>query len=47
MSRYAVGRRLEWRVRRLLEEQGYFVVRSAGSRGRADLIAVILIPQED
>ena len=37
---YRKGRALEYAVKRHLEEQGYFVVRSAGSRGPADLVAL-------
>lgn len=39
MSRYAAGRRLEWKARKALEAQGYFVIRSAGSKGPVDLVA--------
>jgi len=37
---YRKGARFERRVKRYLEERGYFVVRSAGSKGKFDLIAV-------
>lgn len=37
---YRVGRRWEYRVKALLEEQGYYVMRSASSKGLFDLIAV-------
>jgi len=40
MTAYARGAAFERRVRRLLEEDGWFVVRSAGSRGAVDLIAL-------
>lgn len=41
MTRYASGRRQEWRVRGFLESAGAFLVtRSAGSKGLADLIAL-------
>lgn len=40
MTRYEVGRRFEWRVRRHFEKEGYFVVRAAGSKGPVDLVAV-------
>ncbi|MHC1577720.1 MAG: restriction endonuclease [Candidatus Methanospirareceae archaeon] len=40
MTHYARGAAFERRVRRLLEEDGWFVVRSAGSRGAVDLIAL-------
>jgi len=39
-SRYRLGRRLEYRIKKLLEEHGYEVIRSAGSHGRWDLVAV-------
>ncbi len=39
MSRYAAGRRFEWKVRDQLQDQGYFVIRSAGSKGAVDLAA--------
>jgi len=39
VSNYERGRRVEYRVKEFLERQGYFVVRSAGSRF-PDLIAV-------
>ena len=37
---YRIGRRLEWRIRKLLEQHGYEVIRSAGSKGRWDLVAI-------
>jgi len=40
VTRYASGRRFEWRVKRFLERRGWFVVRSAGSHGIADLVAL-------
>lgn len=39
MSRYAKGARFERRVRDELIERGFFVARSAGSRGPLDLVA--------
>ncbi|NIQ88667.1 MAG: hypothetical protein GWN93_06130 [Deltaproteobacteria bacterium] len=38
-TKYEQGRRFEQRVRNYLEEAGYCVVRSAGSKGPADLVA--------
>lgn len=38
-SQYALGRQFEYRTRDMLEMAGYFVFRSAQSRGVADLIA--------
>lgn len=40
-KKYQQGRRFEYRVRDYLIQKGYFVVRSAGSKGSADLIAII------
>jgi Holliday junction resolvase len=39
-NRYHKGRRFEYQVKKWLEKQGYIVLRTAGSRGFADLIAV-------
>jgi len=39
MSTAAKGRRAEHRARKLLEDAGYTVTRSAGSKGAADLVA--------
>ena len=36
---YKKGYRLEQRVRKFLEERGFFVVRSAGSKSPVDLLA--------
>lgn len=36
---YKNGRAFEYRVKHYLEENGYWVIRSAGSKGEADLIA--------
>lgn len=38
-SQYALGRSFEYRTRDIFEQAGYFVFRSAQSRGVADLIA--------
>lgn len=40
MTLYNQGRHFEYRVRDLFEESDYFVVRSAGSHGQADLVAI-------
>lgn len=40
MSHYARGRRAEWAVRDALQDDGYVVLRTAGSKGAVDLIAV-------
>ncbi|MFQ6055539.1 MAG: restriction endonuclease [Methanosarcinales archaeon] len=36
---YSRGVKLEYKVKNLLEEKGYFVMRSVGSHGPVDLIA--------
>lgn len=36
---YAKGRRAEYRARKQLEDEGYAVIRSAGSKGPWDLVA--------
>ena len=40
MTRYSNGRVFEHKVRKLLEEAGYYCTRSAGSKGVADIWAV-------
>ena len=40
MNRYNIGRRFEYRIKKWFEDRGFFVVRSAGSRGLADLVAI-------
>jgi hypothetical protein len=40
MTPYSKGRRAEWAVRDLLQAEGAIVVRSAGSKSRADLVAM-------
>lgn len=40
MNKYAKGRRLEYRAKKILEAQGYTVFRTAGSHGLFDLIAI-------
>ncbi|MFZ8801637.1 MAG: hypothetical protein ACO2PO_01390 [Candidatus Calescibacterium sp.] len=40
MQCYHKGRRFEYQVKKFLEKQGYIVLRTAGSHGFADLIAV-------
>lgn len=39
-SKYAKGRKFEWKVRDRLREKGYTVYRSYGSKGALDLIAI-------
>lgn len=40
MTRYEAGRRFEWRVRDELTDDGYAVIRSAGSKTKVDLVAI-------
>lgn len=40
MTRYATGRRFEYKVRKDLEQRGYYVERSAASKGAVDLFAL-------
>ncbi len=37
---YRKGRRAEYQLKKKLEDEGWFVVRSAGSRGVVDLVAL-------
>ena len=39
-SNYAHGRQTEWAIRDHLEDNGYQVIRAAGSKGAADLVAI-------
>lgn len=39
-SKYAKGRKFEWKVRDVLRDHGYKVYRSYGSKGALDLIGV-------
>lgn len=39
-NKYRRGRALEYRVKKWLEERGFHVIRSAGSHGRYDLVAI-------
>jgi len=39
-SPYQKGRSLEWKAKRELQSEGYLVIRSAGSKGPIDLVAV-------
>jgi Holliday junction resolvase len=39
-SKYGRGRAFEYRVKDMLEREGYFVIRSAGSHSVADLVAI-------
>lgn len=40
MARYHKGRRYEYKARKLLEQEGFEVVRSAASKGKWDLVAI-------
>ena len=37
---YQSGRAFEYRVKEFLEQHGFFVMRSAGSKGKIDLVAI-------
>jgi Holliday junction resolvase len=39
-KRYIKGRNFEYRVKKYFEDKKYFVVRAAGSKGIADLVAI-------
>jgi Holliday junction resolvase len=39
-TNYEKGVRVERLARKLLEDAGYYVIRSAGSKGAADLVAI-------
>jgi Holliday junction resolvase len=39
-AKYVAGRTFEYKVKKQLEDEGYFCVRSAGSKGQVDIIAV-------
>lgn len=39
-TKYASGRQFEYRVRDLFTKHNYYVIRSAGSKGKADLVAL-------
>lgn len=41
MTNYDRGKRFEHRVRDDLRKRGYYVIRSAGSKGKIDLVALI------
>ena len=38
-KRYKSGRAFEYRIAKMLREEGWFVIRAAGSHGIADLVA--------
>ena len=40
MGNYNRGHRAELRAKRVLQDQGFLVIRAAGSKGFADLVAV-------
>jgi len=40
LKAYSKGRRLEYKVKHRLEAKGWYVVRSAGSKGLIDLVAI-------
>jgi Holliday junction resolvase len=46
VKKYAKGRRFEYAVRDALVRDGWFVVRSAGSKGIVDLVALSGLPSK-
>lgn len=40
MNRYLKGRRYEYKIKKELEKEGWLVIRSAGSHGPVDLVAI-------
>ena len=40
MKIYKSGRAYEYKARKILEREGFYVIRSAGSRGIIDLVAI-------
>ena len=40
MSRYAKGRRIEYEIMYMMQKKGYYVIRSAGSHGMIDVVAI-------
>ena len=40
MTQYRRGRAIEWKARKELESRGFTVIRSAGSKGVFDLVAL-------
>jgi len=39
-KRYIKGRNFEYQIKKMLERDGYYVIRSAGSHGAFDLVAI-------
>jgi len=39
-TQYQRGRRFEWKVKQDLEGRGYYVIRSAGSKSKVDLVGI-------
>lgn len=44
-ANYLKGRNFEYKVKKYLQEQGYVVLRTAGSHGMYDLIAIKFEPE--
>jgi len=40
MTKYSKGTRYEYEIKHYLESKGWFVIRAAGSHGKADLAAI-------
>lgn len=45
IKKYAKGRAIEYEVKRIFEENGWIVTRSAASKGPWDLVAVKITPK--
>jgi len=39
MAKYAIGAKKEYEIKKILESDGFYVIRSAGSHGVFDLVA--------
>ena len=39
-EKYIAGRKFEYEIIRYFEEKGYYTIRSAGSKGLADIVAI-------
>jgi Holliday junction resolvase len=39
-TNYQAGRRFEWAVRKMFQEQGFTVIRAAGSKSPIDVVAI-------
>jgi hypothetical protein len=46
-KRYISGRRFEWKIKKVLEENDYLVTRSSASKGLFDLIGIKVLPVQE